>query len=406
MPPPVAAHISATAVNKVVAELLTAGGSTFANPPANYFRGPYDNGAPVVRGAQELAESTAQLFFAIRLQCAKCHNHPFERWTQDDYYHMVAWFSRLQAKPDAANPGSPPKPYPAVAGERARDLLAGSGEAKHPQSGSLAAPGVPGLPAPAIAGDGPCAARAGHLAGKPLVRPGRNPSPLVPPARAGHRRPTSGTRSLGQRSGGPRPRVRRQPTSMSSTSFARSQLQDVSARFPPKPAIEDESTFHRHWSGGEADSGTAAFDVARDGSAGAFTECRRDMTITASDEQVIYTGGQYASWDRHRFRRGVRSAGAALRVRRESDSTWPVPGEKTATFLGSSARQPARPAYSRRSPDVDIVDQLFLATLSRPPLAEETRAASRAASDAATSRAWEDINGRRAHYNEFCFGTE
>ena len=42
---------------------------------------------------RSLAETTAQLFFGIRMQCCKCHNHPFERWTQDDYYSLAAFFS-------------------------------------------------------------------------------------------------------------------------------------------------------------------------------------------------------------------------------------------------------------------------------------------------------------------------
>ena len=81
-------------------ELLTANGSTFANPPANYYR--------IARDPQNLAETTAQLFFGIRMQCAKCHNHPFERWTQDDYYSMAAFFARVQQKKDPLRAGRQP----------------------------------------------------------------------------------------------------------------------------------------------------------------------------------------------------------------------------------------------------------------------------------------------------------
>src|SRR5262249_32625447 len=65
--------------NEVVRELLTAGGSTFTNPPANFFRGPFNDksGAATLRDPESLAESTAQVFFGIRLQCAECHNHPY-----------------------------------------------------------------------------------------------------------------------------------------------------------------------------------------------------------------------------------------------------------------------------------------------------------------------------------------
>jgi len=78
--------------DKIIREVITSSGSTFSNPPANYFR--------VARDPTSLAETTAQLFFGIRMQCAKCHNHPFERWTQDDYYRMSAWFARVKHRPD------------------------------------------------------------------------------------------------------------------------------------------------------------------------------------------------------------------------------------------------------------------------------------------------------------------
>jgi hypothetical protein len=87
--------------DEVVKEMLTANGSTFANPPANYYR--------VARDPQNLAETTAQLFFGIRMQCAKCHNHPFERWTQDDYYSMAAFFARVKQKKDPSDPGPNPQ---------------------------------------------------------------------------------------------------------------------------------------------------------------------------------------------------------------------------------------------------------------------------------------------------------
>lgn len=77
-------------VDQFVRELITARGSTYANPPANYYRANRD---PIAR-----AEATAQLFLGTRLQCAKCHNHPFDRWTQDDYYRWAGVFARVQYK--------------------------------------------------------------------------------------------------------------------------------------------------------------------------------------------------------------------------------------------------------------------------------------------------------------------
>ncbi len=77
-------------LNEFVAQLVSARGSTYKNPPANYYRANRD---PLTRG-----ETTARLFLGYRLQCAKCHNHPFDRWTQDDYYSWSAVFARIDYK--------------------------------------------------------------------------------------------------------------------------------------------------------------------------------------------------------------------------------------------------------------------------------------------------------------------
>ena len=71
-------------------ELIAARGSTYENPAANWWRANRD---PVTR-----AESTARVFLGTQLNCAQCHNHPFERWTQDDYYNWAGLFARLDYK--------------------------------------------------------------------------------------------------------------------------------------------------------------------------------------------------------------------------------------------------------------------------------------------------------------------
>ncbi len=73
--------------NEMVRSLLTAQGSSYKDGAVNYFR---SAGTP-----QELTETTTQLFLGIRLQCAKCHQHPFEKWSQRDYYQFAAFFARI-----------------------------------------------------------------------------------------------------------------------------------------------------------------------------------------------------------------------------------------------------------------------------------------------------------------------
>jgi hypothetical protein len=76
--------------DRFVSELVTAKGSIFMNGPANYFR--------LNANASDLTESTSQLFMGIRLQCAKCHHHPFEKYSQADYQGFSKFFSRVTSK--------------------------------------------------------------------------------------------------------------------------------------------------------------------------------------------------------------------------------------------------------------------------------------------------------------------
>jgi hypothetical protein len=70
--------------------LLTASGSTWENPPASFYR---TNADPTTA-----AETVGQVFLGVRLQCARCHNHPFDDWTQDDYYGLAAFFGNVRRK--------------------------------------------------------------------------------------------------------------------------------------------------------------------------------------------------------------------------------------------------------------------------------------------------------------------
>ena len=77
-------------IDQIVRELLTASGSTLHQPAANYYQ--------VTTDTLKIAENTAQVFMGMRIQCAQCHNHPFDRWTMNDYYGFAAFFAQVGRK--------------------------------------------------------------------------------------------------------------------------------------------------------------------------------------------------------------------------------------------------------------------------------------------------------------------
>jgi hypothetical protein len=77
--------------NTLVQELLSAEGGSFSNPATNFFQAEQD--------VLKLTENVAQVFMGTRIQCAQCHNHPFDRWTMDDYYGFAAFFAQVKRKP-------------------------------------------------------------------------------------------------------------------------------------------------------------------------------------------------------------------------------------------------------------------------------------------------------------------
>jgi hypothetical protein len=113
----------------LVRELLTASGSGFRVGPANFYR---TNDDP-----EKLAEATAQTFLGVRLNCAKCHNHPFEKWQQKDYFSLAAFFARVGRK------GGP------EFGEN-QVVVRSTGEVKHPKTEAVLTPKFLGGAEPAI----------------------------------------------------------------------------------------------------------------------------------------------------------------------------------------------------------------------------------------------------------------
>ena len=77
-------------MDQIVRELLTSTGGTFVNPSTNYYQVERDN--------LKITENVAQVFMGMRIQCAQCHNHPFDQWTQNDYYSFASFFSQVGRK--------------------------------------------------------------------------------------------------------------------------------------------------------------------------------------------------------------------------------------------------------------------------------------------------------------------
>jgi hypothetical protein len=118
-------------INVMVQELLSAQGGTFSEPATNYYQTEQDN--------LKLSENVAQVFLGMRLQCAQCHNHPFDRWTMDDYYGFAAFFAQVARK----------------TGEDPRETIVfnrGSGETQHPVTKQPAPPKFLGGEVPNLAG--------------------------------------------------------------------------------------------------------------------------------------------------------------------------------------------------------------------------------------------------------------
>lgn len=122
---------SNTPIDQIVRELLSASGGTFQNPATNFYQ--------VESDRLKLAENVAQVFMGIRTQCAQCHNHPFDRWTMDDYYGFAAFFSQVGRKQ----------------GEDYRQLLVFNsfgGEVNHPVGGAVVKPKFLGGAVPETSG--------------------------------------------------------------------------------------------------------------------------------------------------------------------------------------------------------------------------------------------------------------
>ena len=126
-----------TPYDQFVREVITASGSTKDNPAASYWK--------ILREPSEAMENTTHLFLATRFNCNKCHDHPFERWTQDQYYHLGAYFTQVAL---TADPASGKAVIAGTAVEKARPIYeivkdAPTGEMIHLRTNKVAPPSFP-----------------------------------------------------------------------------------------------------------------------------------------------------------------------------------------------------------------------------------------------------------------------
>ncbi len=134
-----------TPMDQFVQEILGASGGTFSNPATNFYQTTNDR--------LLLTENVAQVFMGMRIQCAQCHNHPFDRWTMDDYYGFSAFFAQIGRKQ----------------GEDYRETIvfnSGGGEVNHPVGGRVMKPKFLGGETPETSGQDRRAVLAKWLASK------------------------------------------------------------------------------------------------------------------------------------------------------------------------------------------------------------------------------------------------
>jgi WD40 repeat protein/mono/diheme cytochrome c family protein len=117
--------------------IVDADGSNKDNPAASYYK--------ILRDPASTTENTTHLFLAVRFNCTKCHDHPFERWTQDQYYQTAAYFARVGLKADPASAG---KNIGGTAVEGAKPMYEivyekNDGEVTHERTGKVTSPKFP-----------------------------------------------------------------------------------------------------------------------------------------------------------------------------------------------------------------------------------------------------------------------
>ncbi len=126
-----------TPYDEFARKIILASGSNGDNPAASYFK--------ILREPDLVMENTTHLFLALRFNCNKCHDHPFERWTQDQYYQTAAYFAHVDLQPDPER-GNEKLGGTAVEDAKPRYEVVSDkteGEVEHVRTGKVMTPGFP-----------------------------------------------------------------------------------------------------------------------------------------------------------------------------------------------------------------------------------------------------------------------
>lgn len=126
-----------TPYDQFARKILTASGSNKDNPAAAYYK--------ILRDPANTMENTTHLFLAVRFNCNKCHDHPFERWTQDQYYQTAAYFAQVGLKADPNAKGAQIAGTAVEGGKPLYEVVFDqpAGEIKHDRTGQVAPPQFP-----------------------------------------------------------------------------------------------------------------------------------------------------------------------------------------------------------------------------------------------------------------------
>jgi hypothetical protein len=377
-----------------VRAVLTGRGGNYEHPPAGFYRR--------LRDPQVRAEEVAQLFLGVRLQCARCHNHPGERWTQEDYHGLAAFFARVRYRDGPF--------FLQIYDKEETVYEARAGEVVHPRTGQVLPPRFLGGPVAPLrpdedrrealarwltAADNPYFARAAvnriwyHLFGRGIVEPVDDFRSTNPPA---NEELLDALAAEFVRHGFDRKHLIR--TILASRTY---QLSSA-----PAPGNADDQRYFSH-----ARVRLLQAEQLLDAVAAACGSSEKFAGFPAGTPAVALPDGETKHPFLEAFGRPARAM--ACECERDTDTNLGqalhlVGGRTVQNLVHAPAGRAARLTASALS-DEAVIEELFLASLSRRPSAEEVRLLSDRLSRAGSRRrqAIEDVLWALVNHDEFLF---